>query len=177
MDRDLELNGLKDRQRRFDIYMSGGTPEGDVKGMPSEGDVSDLKSMSSQAPQSTQAPQSPQDPQQTQQQSLRPGTPETTMDFVKPEYESGGLPMITPMFDDDKPIKIESTPRQAPPPPPVVRSSGGGDGKVPVLAAQSPQVPTSSSSDSGGSTAPMFSPLDTTNPELIVVKAIYNIVG
>ena len=176
------LNGLKDRQRRFDIYMSGGTPEGDVKGMPSEGDVSDLKSMSSQAP---QAPQSPQAPQQTQQQSLRPGTPETTMDFEKPEYESGGLPIITPkfdnpvatMFDGDKPIAIDSPPKKAPPPPPVVRSSGGGDGKVPVLAAQSPQVPTSSSSDSGGSTAPMFSPLDTTNPELIVVKAIYNIVG
>ena len=26
-------NGLKDRQRRFDLYMKGQTPEGDVKGM------------------------------------------------------------------------------------------------------------------------------------------------
>ena len=25
-------NGLKDRQRRFDLYMKGQTPEGDVKG-------------------------------------------------------------------------------------------------------------------------------------------------
>ena len=33
------LNGLKDRQRRFDIYMSGGTPEGDVKGSSSSPQV------------------------------------------------------------------------------------------------------------------------------------------
>ena len=26
------LNGLEDRQRRFDMYMRGETPEGDVKG-------------------------------------------------------------------------------------------------------------------------------------------------
>ena len=71
---------------------------------PKGTDVSDLKNMSSQVP------QYPQQTQQTHKQSLRPGTPETTMDFEKPEYESGGLPMITPMFDDDKPIKIESTP-------------------------------------------------------------------
>ena len=32
-------------------------------------------------------------------------------------------------------------------------------------------VPTSSGSSPGGSNSPMFSPLDETNPELIVVKA------
>ena len=29
-------NGLKDRQRRFDLYMKGQTPEGDVKGIVME---------------------------------------------------------------------------------------------------------------------------------------------
>ena len=126
---------------------------------------------------------------ETMDLTLPQGTPETTVDFDKPAYEGSGLPMVSPGIVDLESIdltlpgtttskpQISSGPKRTPPPPPSRSGGGGSGGKVPVLAANGPQVPTSSSSDSGGSTAPMFSPLDTTNPELIVVKSIYNIVG
>ena len=80
-------------------------------------------------------------------------------------------------MDDSKPINIDigAPSRPTPPRPPSVGGKSG-DSKVPVLAASGQKTPTSTSSGSG-SGAPMFSPLDTTNPDLIVVKSIYNIVG
>ena len=152
------LNGLADRQRRFDMYMKGETPEGDVKGMPSAGDMSELRNMSSQSV------QTPQQQSQQQSQQLRSGTPETTKVFEKPDYEGGSLPVVT------------AQPKKTPPQPPLV-SGQSGEGKVPVLAAGSNNTTPTSSSDSSGSNSPMFSPLDMKNPDLIVVKAIYNIVG
>jgi len=66
--------------------------------------------------------------------------------------------------------------------PPLTGGSGGGGGTSVVVpsssggGAGSQQAPTSSS---GGhqSESPMFSPIDQNNPELLVVKSIYNIVG
>ena len=71
---------------------------------------------------------------------------------------------------------VTAQPKKTPPQPPLV-SGQSGEGKVPVLAAGSNNTTPTSSSDSGGSNSPMFSPLDMKNPDLIVVKAIYNIVG
>ena len=157
-------NGLEDRQRRFDQYMKGETPAGEVKGTASEGDVK---------------------PQQESQVSAMPG--QTDTQYEKTESDTS-IPMVSPgpvMSDDsgmkkptygNGPIKIDemkvSSPVKTPPPPP----KKSGKGQVPVLAPKPPTGGSSGTSNSG-STAPMFSPLDETNPELIVVKAIYNIVG
>ena len=157
-------NGLEDRQRRFDQYMKGETPAGEVKGTASEGDVT---------------------PQQESQVSAMPG--QTDTQYEKTESDTS-IPMVSPgpvMSDDsgmkkptygNGPIKIDemkvSSPVKTPPPPP----KKSGKGQVPVLAPKPPTGGSSGTSNSGN-TAPMFSPLDETNPELIVVKAIYNIVG
>ncbi len=55
---------------------------------------------------------------------------------------------------------------------------GGGETSV-VMAGGGGRSQQSSSSFAGGnqSVAPMFSPIDENNPELLVVKSIYNIVG
>ena len=140
-------NGLEDRQRRFDQYMKGETPAGEVKGAASEGDVT---------------------PQQQSQVSSMPGQTDTQYEKTPSQTD---LPMVSP-----GPIKIDemkvSSPVKTPPPPP----KKSGKGKVPVLAPKPPTGGSSGTSNSG-STAPMFDPLDTSNPELLVVKAIYNIVG
>ena len=104
-------------------------------------------------------------PQTSQTQSssapAAPGSVDLPENYQKPQYQGGDLPMVSPT-------------RQDPPRPP---SRGGGtNAQVPVLAASTQQSSSASSGD-GGSTAPMFSALDMGNPELIVVKSIYNIVG
>ena len=112
---------------------------------------------------------------------------QTDTQYEKAESDTS-IPMVSPgpvMSDDsgmkkptygNGPIKIDemkvSSPVKTPPPPP----KKSGKGQVPVLAPKPPTGGSSGTSNSG-STAPMFSPLDETNPELIVVKAIYNIVG
>ena len=123
------------------------------------------------------SPESTQSQPQSGQVSSMSGATDTQ--YEKTPYAGGDLPSISL-----GPIKIDDTnsmekllgikKKSSPPPPP--RRSGGGSDTVPVLAAKGPQSPTSMTSSSG-STAPSFSPLDTKNPELIVVKAIYNIVG
>jgi hypothetical protein len=62
--------------------------------------------------------------------------------------------------------------------PPMSGSSAGGGTSV-VMAGGGGSSRQSSSSFAGGnqSVAPMFSPIDENNPELLVVKSIYNIVG
>ena len=124
-----------------------------------------------------------QQEQQSQQQSKVSAMPgQTDTQYEKTPYQSD-LPMVSLKIDDSagvesllssdfrsKPI-ITGEKRTAPPPP-----SRSGSGKEPVVIAPPQQAPSSGSSASG-SNAPMFSPLDETNPELIVVKAIYNIVG
>ena len=131
-----------------------------------------------------QEQQSQQESQQQSQVSAMPGQTDTQYEKTPSQTD---LPMVSPgiMIDDSGmkkptygsgPIKIDemkvSSPVKTPPPPP----KKSGKGKVPVLAPKPPTGGSSGTSNSG-STAPMFSPLDETNPELIVVKAIYNIVG
>ena len=136
--------------------------------------------------------------QQTQQSgnnsgqiSSMPGTTDTQ--YEKTPY-GGDLPMVSlgPLQIDDsggigsilssdfknKPIKLgdtsfDSVMNKTPPPPP---SRSGSGGQVPPVLVPKDDTSTSSTS-SQGSTSPMFSPLDMSNPDLIVVKAIYNIVG
>jgi len=138
-----------------------------------------------------QQSQQSQQSQQTSQVSSMPGTTDTQ--YEKTAYAGSDLPMVSPgplTIDDrggvssilgsdftNKPIKLgdtsfDSVMRSTPPRPPN-RPGSGGD--VAVIAPPE-QAPTSGSTPSG-STAPMFDPLDSSNPDLIVVKAIYNIVG
>ena len=84
---------------------------------------------------------------------------QTDTQYEKTPYQTD-LPMVSP-----GPVKT--------PPPPPKKST---QGQVPVLAPKSPGGDSSGTTNSG-SKAPMFNPLDTSNPELLVVKAIYNIVG
>tara|TARA_R100000406_G_scaffold52299_1_gene35553 strand:- start:512 stop:2896 length:2385 start_codon:yes stop_codon:yes gene_type:complete len=130
-------------------------------------------------------PSAPSMPETQSQVSAMPGQTDTQYEKTPSQTD---LPMVSPgpiTIDDSGmkpptygsgPIKIDemkvSSPVKTPPPPP--KKSGGG--KVPVLAPKPPGGDSSGTSNSG-STAPMFDPLDTTNPELLVVKAIYNIVG
>jgi len=141
------------------------------------------------APGSSQPGQS--QPGQTTDTSYTPGDVDLPDDYVKPEYQGGDLPMIEPKFDwegfvekdnkffggNNKPSTPTMTPPTRPQPPQPPSRSGNSGGKVPVLAVNNQQPSQSATSGDGGSTAPMFNPMDMNNPELIVVKSIYNIVG
>ena len=61
--------------------------------------------------------------------------------------------------------------------PPMSGSSGGGGTSVVMAGGGGSQQSLSSSAGGNQSVAPMFSPIDENNPELLVVKSIYNIVG
>lgn len=65
---------------------------------------------------------------------------------------------------------VSGPPTPPPPPPP-----GGGDVVVAPVSAQA-DAPTSASS-ANNTTADMFNPIDVNNPELLIVKSIFNIVG
>ena len=138
--------------------------------------------------------QSQQTQQSGQSGQLSSMTGKTDTQYEKTPYAGGGLPMVSlgPLKIDDagsmdsilssdfknKPIKLgdtsfDSVMNKTPPPPP---SRPGSGGQVPAVLVPKDDTSTSSTS-SQGSTSPMFSPLDMSNPDLIVVKAIYNIVG
>ena len=112
------------------------------------------------SPESPQQPGQPGQPGQSSQVSSMPGSTDTQ--YTKTPYAGGDLPMVSPGLMN-----------KTPPPPP---SRSGSGGQVPPVLVPKEDTSTSSTS-SQGSTSPMFSPLDMSNPDLIVVKAIYNIVG
>ena len=111
------LNGLKDRERRFKLYMEGQTPTGDVKGSSS---------------------------------SLQMPSPQST------------------------PTSIQSSTQR-----PMIGVPGGGSGGSSVVVAGGGGAQQQAPSSAGGgaqSSAPMFSPIDQNNPDLLVIKSIYSIV-
>ena len=61
---------------------------------------------------------------------------------------------------------------------PMIGTPGGGGGSSVVVAGGGGAQQQSPSSASGGaqSSAPMFSPIDQNNPDLLVIKSIYSIV-
>jgi muramidase (phage lysozyme) len=81
---------------------------------------------------------------------------------LKPEYGSSSPPIVSP------------TNKQITPPPPK-RSGGGGMSAIPIPSGGGGGG--TSSAQGNSDNVPIFDPVDNRNPELIVVKSIYNIVG
>ena len=194
-------NGLDDRKKRFDTYMSGNEPAGDVKGNPTSG--GDVKGNSTTGGGSTDGPGSIATvrdsatgvPMTSSDQAINVGSLEQDQQ-LKPGYGNTGLPMVDINLDGSrsdssselKPVQIDGiksggqqTPTISPtkkpmtPPPPPKRSGGGGMSAIPIPSGGGGGG--SSSSQGNSDNVPVFDPLDNTNPELIVVKAIYNIIG
>ena len=83
---------------------------------------------------------------------------------------SSSFPNPTP--STSAPVVSPGSSRSVPGP----RNKGGGTSVIPIPAGGGQQSPSSGSS--GSQSAPSgFSPIDLSNPEILVVKSIYNIVG
>ena len=146
-------NGLQDRIERFDTYMRGETPAGDVKGNPGSG--------------------VPQQVTQQPQQSLKSFSSEPQIGLQPSDMP---LDASAPGFGIVSPPTLKPITMNTPPRPPS--RGGGGKGGMSVLPIPSGGGQSGGSGSTGGSSAPSgFSPIDLSNPERLVVKAIYNIVG
>ena len=74
-------------------------------------------------------------------------------------------------LDDVKPMQSPTSQR------PMIGAPGGGGGSSVVVAGGGGQQQSPSSASGGAqSSAPMFSPIDQNNPDLLVIKSIYSIV-
>ena len=104
--------------------------------------------------------------QGTPNQSMGPQGPSTD-DLKIPSMDRSPLPVVSPVI-----TKSDTGGVSVPPPP----SSRTGSGSIVPVAIPGQQTP-SSSSGPGQSKVPMFSPIDLNNPDLLVVKSIYSIVG
>ena len=166
-------NGLEDRERRFDLYMKGQTPSGDVKVEvvrvhqrqlnlhQRQLNLHHLKQL--QVLQNHLYSHIAKEKEGTPNASFHSTGPSTS-DLTVPSMTGGSLPIVSP--------KVKPSSRSNIQPP---KSRTGSGGIIPV-AIPGQQQPTSSSG--GNQTeAPMFPSTDQNNPELLVVKSIYNIVG
>ena len=105
-------------------------------------------------------------------------TPSSSPSSVAPSSPSSSVaPSSSPSFPDptpstSAPVVSPGSPRSVPGP----RNKSGGTSVIPIPAGGGQQSPSSGSS--GSQSAPSgFSPIDLSNPEILVVKSIYNIVG
>ena len=93
-----------------------------------------------------------------------------------PSQSSGPEPVVGAATPTRTP-SIKPGPKSSPPKPPS--RGGGGKGGISTLpipsggGGQSAPV----GATNGGSSVPNFSPIDQSNPERLVVKAMYNILG
>ena len=157
-------NGLQDRIQRFDTYMRGETPAGDVKGSTGSGNVQSRKpEQTSLAPMSMEPNPDPSTWMgvSENQNMLQPS--DMILDASAP-----GFGMVSPPQIKPRPMN-----RSIPGPP-----SRGGKGGMSVLPIPSSGGSSGPVGSTGGGSAPSgFSPVDQSNTERLVVKAIYNIIG
>ena len=99
-------------------------------------------------------------------------SPQSTTTTPTPGQSTGDAAPYEFSLDDVKPMQSPTSQR------PMIGVPGGGGGSSVVVAGGGGAQQQSPSSASGGaqSSAPMFSPIDQNNPDLLVIKSIYSIV-
>ena len=99
-------------------------------------------------------------------------SPQSTTTTPTPGQSTGDAAPYEFSLDDVKPMQSPTSQR------PMIGTPGGGGGSSVVVAGGGGAQQQSPSSASGGaqSSAPMFSPIDQNNPDLLVIKSIYSIV-
>ena len=106
--------------------------------------------------------------------SLSPqmSSPQSTSTTPTPGQSTGDAAPYEFSLDDVKPMQSPTSQR------PMIGTPGGGGGSSVVVAGGGGAQQQAPSSAGGGaqSSAPMFSPIDQNNPDLLVIKSIYSIV-
>jgi len=99
-------------------------------------------------------------------------SPQSTSTTPTPGQSTGDAAPYEFSLDDVKPMQSPTSQR------PMIGAPGGGSGGSSVVVAGGGGQQQSPSSAGGGaqSSAPMFSPIDQNNPDLLVIKSIYSIV-
>ena len=99
-------------------------------------------------------------------------SPQSTSTTPTPGQSTGETAPYEFSLDDVKPMQSPTSQR------PMIGAPGGGGGSSVVVAGGGGAQQQAPSSAGGGaqSSAPMFSPIDQNNPDLLVIKSIYSIV-
>lgn len=101
---------------------------------------------------------------------IESGAPKVSVKLDKP-------PEIKPLFDTSSSVTRQKPVKTVPPPP--TSSDAGATTVVPIppSASGGGGGGSSSSSESSQADAELFSPFDQNNPDLLVIRSIYNIIG
>ena len=100
-------------------------------------------------------------------------SPQSTSTTPTPGQSTGETAPYEFSLDDVKPMQSPTSQR------PMIGTPGGGGGSSVVVAGGGGGAQQQAPSSAGGgaqSSAPMFSPIDQNNPDLLVIKSIYSIV-
>ena len=174
---------LTKKQPRVDAYINGnGSIEGAMDALADEfASMPDPRTGNSKYGSGNRSLHSVEEVKQAliQAKSGGGGTPSSSpsSSSVTPSSSGSSRPSPSSSFPDptpstSAPVVSPGSSRSVPGP----RKRGGGTSVIPIPAGGGGQSPSSGSS--GAQSAPSgFSPIDLSNPEILVVKSIYNIVG